>query len=247
MMNLGAISMAALVLRSVVARISANRIRNFLNQAAALIAALLVFACGGDDSVSRQVAQPPPSLTTNHVLSGIVMEASAGPVAGASVNVWVEQAFSGFHFGTIETDGQGRYKVSDLPDGFVLLYASKNGYSQPCAATATVSADTVLDIELVSDSTSQPPSKIASPTLSGVVFETTREGKRPVAGAGVAMEWFPDLPTARTKSDSAGRYLLCSLPTGPIGIWVSKPGYQATNVGVRFHGDTVFDIEIKRQ
>src|SRR5262249_42081182 len=149
-------------------------------------------------------------------------------------------------------DAAGHYRISGLPDSFALLYASKAGYLQPCAATVTLGADSSLDIALVSaaslsGASASAPMAAVSPTLSGVVFESTPEGRRPVEGVDIEMDWEPDLLTATTRSDAAGRYLLCSLPTGYIGVSAFKPAYETTGVAVQFNGDTVLDLEIKRR
>jgi len=189
------------------------------------------------------------------MLSGAVSESTlqgARPIEGARIGVWVQEVGFGHALGGGTTDAEGHYRISGLPDSFILLYASKDGYLQPCAATVTLRADSALDIALVSEASlsgasPSAPMAAVSPTLSGGVFETTPEGRQPVEGVEIEVDWLPDLVTATTRSDAAGRYLLCSLPTGFIDVFASKLGYELTDVAVQFNSDTVLDLEMKRQ
>jgi hypothetical protein len=90
-----------------------------------------------------------------------------------------------------------------------------------------------------------------SPTLTGLVYEDTPEGRRPIAGA--VLEAYTlsilrgDNPaTASTISGSTGRYLLCRLPT-TVAMFASNPGYDVVSTSVHVNGDGVLDIELKRK
>lgn len=55
-------------------------------------------------------------------------------------------------------------------------------------------------------------------------------------------------PVAFTRSDPAGRYLLCELPKGPIPyLYADKQGYNFSNVSVEPGTDAIADIEITRR
>lgn len=122
---------------------------------------------------------------------------------------------------------------------------------QPCAATIALSADAALDVEIVSEASLSdgraPSITIGPPTLSGVVYETTPQGRRPVAGALVEFDWIMDLVTATTRTDAEGRYVLCNLPFGRVDVWALKPDYALRNEAVDFRGDMALDIEIRRK
>ena len=85
------------------------------------------------------------------------------------------------------------------------------------------------------------------PTLSGVVFETTPEGRRPVAGALVGLGGDNDPWLAGVTTDADGRYLFCRLPVGEsTHVWASKTGYAVTDVNVQIDGSGQRDLEISR-
>jgi hypothetical protein len=83
--------------------------------------------------------------------------------------------------------------------------------------------------------------------LSGVVFETTLEGRRPIAGALVGLGGDNDFWLAGATTDADGRYLLCRLPIGySTHVWASKTGYVATDVNVQIDGSGQRDLEMSR-
>ena len=113
--------------------------------------------------------------------------------------------------------------LADLTGPSVI--ATKAGYSQPCRAPVASATNGVLDIYLVSDeilSTTGVPSSmpILQPTLSGLVFERTPEGARPIPAAFVIGDFtggFGWAPSATTRSDATGRYMLCGV-NGTVGL-----------------------------
>jgi hypothetical protein len=149
----------------------------------------------------------------------------------------------------VPTDADGRYRLVDVPKGFIVLFAFKLGYDHPCAATVSLSADASVDMEIVSPESPSLPTTVTSPTLSGTVFETTSEGRRPITGARIY--WGGDLPVAITTSDAAGRYALCHLPTSDELAFFSeliavKTGYASIDLSIPIHGDMSLDLEMKR-
>jgi hypothetical protein len=228
--------------------------------------ALLATACGAAPMPSPSAtlsptAIPPAGPTVlggPYSVSGIVSEVrsqNGSPIQGANVSAWVDQGMSGYSYmwahGALFTDGSGRYKLAALPAGAIVwLQAWKDGYIQQCASPAvTMQGDTTVDVQLVSkanvsaSSASVPAPAVGFRSVSGVVFETTDAGKRPVAGAFVDYEPIMDFPAALTFTDSSGRYLLCGLPEGQtvqlgasFGVtrvaYVSALPGQSTNVDI---------------
>jgi hypothetical protein len=201
------------------------------------------------------------------VLSGLVSDGGR-PVDNARVDVLAIQRIAEtrrelWRAGSAMTEGSGRYRilVLSLPDRSgvsdeaptVWTSASKEGYVQQCAAPAiTTKADAVLDLTLtrITDlSTSRPISRTDSRTVSGVVFEATPTGRQPAESAPVFWEDFYDgWFNAETRTDAAGRYLLCGLPRRRISVlWAFKPGYTSDSVSVEAGSDAVVDIEIRRR
>jgi hypothetical protein len=209
-------------------------------------------------------------------VSGIVAE-EGRPIAnaGASVDAVVDLGTSyeivganGEPFGAT-TDAAGRYRLTvyfyNKPPQQVILWGltSKDGYVQQCATTKTVVGDNAtLDLRLTSIanlSSARPKSDPGSRTVSGIVFETTATGPRPVQGATVG--WFAFFDNgegmARTFTDAAGFYLLCSLPKSRIaghfdinidGLYAAKEGYRPEVPVVEAGtGDVVLNIELKKQ
>jgi hypothetical protein len=107
---------------------------------------------------------------------------------------------------------------------------------------------TLVDVEVtagtltVTQSAVYPP---GSPTLSGIVTETTPTGTAPVAGAlvyrGVQTGW------RDATTDQNGFYSIPGLYDALDTIETRKDGYQDTKNSVRVSGDTRFDIEIVRR
>ena len=83
-------------------------------------------------------------------------------------------------------------------------------------------------------SAARPLSAPGSRTVSGVVFEATPAGRQPVEGASVGWEALLDTVVSETRSDAAGRYLLCGLPLGRIGgVFAQKTGRRDALLCVR--------------
>ncbi len=151
------------------------------------------------------------------------------------------------------TDATGGYNISNWPDwtGTAWVQASKDGYAQQCVARTTIQGDTTLNIALAPlsnlpvEASRTTSATTGSRTISGVIYELTSQGRRPVENANVGWEHFLDFVVATTRSDAGGRYLLCGLPAGRIdGVFAVKDGYNASNATVDSGTDTL-DIEIK--
>lgn len=204
-------------------------------------------------------APPAPSVPTL-TLSGVVSE-DGHQVQNAHVEVSGLQSCSSgcsyrqFRAGSGMTDAAGRYNIviSRPEEGTTTVWAiaSKDGYVQQCVAATTMQADASLDLRLTSManlSAARPLSGPGSRTVSGVVFEATPTGRQPVEGLLVGWEALLDTVVAETRSDAAGRYLLCGLPEGRIVLFALKIGSgPPTSVTVEPGTDAVVDIEIQRK
>ncbi len=110
----------------------------------------------------------------------------------------------------------------------------------------------IVNIASGSSSSVRRSTDAVSPTLSGIVFETTVEGLLPIADADVFFYWqINDLITATTRTDATGHYWLCRVPSGINEIEVSKPGYGLSGVTRMWpvnttSADAVLDIELQR-
>lgn len=232
-----------------------------LRRSLALLAVAAAIACGKNVEVPSATApavafapSPTPRFAT-HTLSGAVFESTphgVHGVSGANISIWAQEGLSGHHVGSMVSDSNGTFRLLNMYNAFIVLYADKPGYRQPCAAAFDFRADTEHDIEIVPMATllAGVPSRLrdASPTISGVVFEETPEGRTPVAGAEVSLEWIPDLLTAWTISDGDGRYTLCRVPAGLVDVGAVKSGYFPTDLAVRMtDADVELDLQLRRR
>ncbi len=178
-------------------------------------------------------------------------------VAGVSVSAWVDLGRSGYSYmwahGPRSTDASGRYQLTNLPDGAsVTLQVWKDGYVQQCAApTLKAGGDATLDLRIVSkaalsaDPSSVPPQAAGYRIISGVIYENSSDGRRPVPGAFVDFEPFEDFPAAITFSDAQGRYLLCGIPDGsPAELGASLTTSRVAYISVPPHQTTGVDIQL---
>jgi hypothetical protein len=135
----------------------------------------------------------------------------------------------------------------------VSTWYAERKYVQQCATTATVTADASQDVVLTSlenlaiGNSLQPPRVPGTRTVSGIVFEVTEAGRKPVENATVGFESDLDFIGAWTFTDASGRYLLCSLPETRLTLFVTRqPGQFPSQVSspiVPAGSDTTLDIE----
>ncbi len=225
---------------------------------------MVASACGeqpaGQSPTSPSATPQPPTVPTL-TLSGVVSEGGQ-PIENAAVQVYGSQSCSSgcssreFNGGSGTTDAAGRYSIvvrrPEEAAAAVWAVARKTGYVQQCVASATMQADASLDLRLTSLanlSAARPQSSPGSRTISGAVFESTATGRPPVEGASVGWEGLLDAVLAETRSDAAGRYLLCGLPMGRFpGLFAQKQGYGAVSyITVDPGSDANVDIEIARR
>ena len=128
---------------------------------------------------------------------------------------------------------------------------------EPVTRLALLSADTVIDIQMVGSSRS---------TLSGFVTEDTAAGPIPVAGVGIHVVHCPSGlpghsdPVVFTATDAAGFYSIPGLCQGVTALFPSKPGYRLPPTDdlpcegdgdecrwVTVAGETHFDIRLTKR
>jgi hypothetical protein len=225
---------------------------------------LLAAACGEPPRSPVAPSAPlPPNSTTlpptpaQFNITGVVYETSADgrrPLAGVGIDVSVE--YQSWRPQTT-SDAEGRYSISGMSPTLALkLIATKAGYSQPCRLPI-IATNQVHDVYLVSNevlsTTGVPPTlSVVQPTLSGLVFEQTPEGRRPISGAAVIGDFTGGMgwaPSATTRTDTSGRYVLCNVVDASglgLALLVSKEGYDNAFVSV-YPLVSSFDVELRRR
>ena len=205
-----------------------------------------------------------PSAQTRPVLTGVVFQNTGQgrrPVSDARVYVvdLVDGPYGDFPWYEVLSDPNGRFSLATPFSGRAVKITAydgpgsglwnQSGLSQLCAVHPTIAGDTTADIELVQAGVR--PMTYDSPTLSGVVFETSK-GRRPVAGTPVLYSSYGhDGADVYTTANAEGRYNFCSLPLGSgyvlagcSGAVTLFPGFRYTRVPVEIRGDTVLDVDI---
>ena len=179
------------------------------------------------------------------------------PLAGGRVSGWVQFDRNGSSIGWVPVDAAGRYSVSASVGTLVRIYAGDATAYQPCEMLeANLSGAVTRDIHLVADPLQlggRLPKELLrdTPTLSGVVFETTSAGRRPLSDVALDLDGLYGIgvPTARTMTDSEGRYIFCGLggETSTY-LFARKGGYRGFEGTVELNStsNTTFDIEFRR-
>jgi hypothetical protein len=219
-----------------------------------LTSAFLVFVSAGcSESVSpAPPTAPSPPVATHFTLSGTVFESTPEgqrPLGGAYLHEidWL----GGRGYGhSLRADADGRYSVANLPRGataiITVVFSGRSGrLHQPCAATAIMNADKVVDVEYNAFGVRGTG---GSPTLSGLVFEDTAAGRQAVPDKKV-LYYGNDTLQAFTWTGPDGRYEFCRLPKGPGNVVVSvvedfEVGGPTKEKSVVINGDAVLDIDI---
>jgi hypothetical protein len=198
---------------------------------ALLIAAASITASLGTVACDRSRPQPdlpaapsapsaPSSPTpTSQIatVSGVVWLRGAGgitPYVGVDVWGWAEVARSGHRIGPVRADADGRYTFHVAAGTFVRVQVAAN--YQPCVAGVSAIGNVTRDVYIISDPDQLghhlPAQLLAdTPSLSGLVFETTAQGRQPVAQTRVELDMVGGMGdvSATTLTDAAGRYVLC--------------------------------------
>jgi hypothetical protein len=219
----------------------------------ALITALSIVLASAALSVScREGAGRTPTVPTQSgaqrvTVSGLVFESTPQgdrPIAGAEFEIHTLIGFT--VLGTVSSDAEGRYMVSNLAPGITIALSRSSGsfhLAQQCVASTTVGADNVLDVELGSVYPSARLSR--SPVVSGLIFERTAAARQPVPNAQIYYDWDcgDGNPEAGIASDANGRYELCRLPRGGcVDVFLRDGRFASRSVDAQ--RDTVLDIEV---
>jgi hypothetical protein len=224
----------------------------------ACLFAVVVTACDHPAAPSLQPSpspSPSPAAQTA-TISGVVWQHAADgvkPLGVASVWGWVQTAGSGWRVGPNKTDLDGRYSFQ-VPTG-ASLRVQLSALYQPCVVTISASSTVSHDVHIVADPAqlgAHLPAELLAdvPTLSGVVFENTPDGKQPVPGVRLEVDMIYGLGdvSATTLTDSDGRYVLCGLTGNSPYIYASKDGFKLGDVGTvsLTSANTIRDIELQR-
>jgi len=195
------------------------------------------------------------STANAHTLEGEVFSFETGAIRNANVDLWVQQRLRGYSIPNLRTNDLGLFEATNVPYSHVSVYASKDGYVQPCAVTSDVSGGVSVRVEMMPKSafdvvTAPRPQLAVEPSVSGVIFETTATGRQPIAGTGIWLEYPDGILYGNTMSDRSGRYLVCNVGSLPTSAWLSvvKDGFEARSVGpVNSSESKVIDIELMRR
>jgi len=191
-----------------------------------------------------------------HTVQGDVFDAQAGRIGAVDVNLWVQQARFGYSYwwanGRLTSNTDGHFNAPNIPDSQITVLAVKDGFVQPCAVTADVASDRVVNVEMIAtarfDGSIAPrPVAATGPVVNGLIFESTPEGRQPVAGAAVWVQNGFEVALASTRSDRGGAIFLCNLPTDAF-VYVTKAGFNDVTKGpVDLSGAATLEIEMTRR
>jgi len=170
-------------------------------------------------------------------------------VADAAVNLWVNAGRYGYSYwwanGPVHTAADGTFQLPNLPAASGTLLVFKSGYAQQCAVPpASLDQNPNMEVALVARANiivdpAAVPASVPGRIVSGRIVQNTQAGTAPVVGAYVGFEPFPDYPAAITYSDADGRYLLCGVTDGSVGVefedryaYVTVPHDRGLNVSL---------------
>lgn len=202
-----------------------------------------VAACG---SVPPTPTSPTSPAADTHLVSGVVFETVDGIsrfMMGRQVHLWIQSSNRAFTQ-VVTTDQSGRYTASVPPASRVFATAwHPPDQHQPCIASAVVNRDTTLDVEVRPIDRFSAPPAAASPLITGFVYESTPQGRKPLRGVHVSVDASSDVWVAYTRTDEAGRFFLCRV-NAPVQMVVSAGnGYQ--DAWRLIPGTTDMDLEIE--
>src|SRR5262245_50948444 len=222
------------------------------------LGALLAGACGGRDPAPPVNPSPLPQPGTWTIAGTVWVHqgASATKAQGGQVFGWVERQGGGATTGPVAVGQDGRYQFT-VPVSTTRIFLERGSQAghQPCGVTLPPGDNLAADLHVVADDSrlgANLPAELAAktPTLSGVVYENTPEGRRPVPGAWVWLDGLNGLGVlvADTLTDADGRYLLCGVPAAPrLALSVSATGFEPVDLSSDQIGTANIDIEMKRK
>jgi hypothetical protein len=199
---------------------------------------------------------PPFPTGGSGTISGVISERTPEglrPLADATVYAWIQFSNgSGYARGGTQSSADGKFTVTLLPPGVIVLEGYAPGDDQPCANTVVFSGSTATEnIELVAQSHPMPDAATTRPLIKGVVYETTPDGRKPIPGARVFFDPMGGmgLVAAITTTDENGRYAFCNVTPG-LGGWSQrvdavKDGYVTNGQDVSATGDMELQVDIE--
>ena len=225
---------------------------------------LLLAACGGgagaegpNGGLDRPPSQPPDPTPppSEFVVHGDVFSFDTGVIANTDINLWVGTPGFGYSYwwanGPLRSDGLGLYEAQ-VPKSDVFLLAFNDDYVQPCAVRSKVTHDIELRIEMLPVSAlnvihAPRPQLSVEPSITGTLFETTRNGRQPIADAHLWAEDALETGLATSRSDLSGEFYLCNLPADTY-IDIRRIGYEPVLVGpIGGPESAVLEVEMVRE
>ena len=204
-------------------------------------------------ALPRSPQVPSPGLYT---VSGYVIDFESGMIPNADVNLDIGYGESFIYsywwvHGPLRSDDLGHFVASKIPNATIGILAFKAGYVQPCAVILNVDQDVEVYVEMLpvsmfaADAVPRPQSSV-EPSLTGVIYENTESGHKPVAGAQLWAEYPLMIGAATTLSNNRGQYFVCNL-SQITDLYVSAPDFETTIVSNIDTGQTPYlEIELKR-
>lgn len=163
--------------------------------------------------------------------------------------------WGGMTTGPLLVKADGTY-IYSVPMNTVRVFVNPGdiGY-QPCLMTTAITGNVSLDPIYVSDEGqlgANLPRELLdrTPTLSGIVYEQTASGRRPVPNALLLLDAHggDDLIVGSTRTDADGRYVFCNMSDLPeLAIQVGSDGFDGYTTPPRVGRLTMLDIELKRK
>jgi len=223
-----------------------------VRSAALPLLVLSLAACGservqpplGPSATPAPVMNPAPSalpapVSGPHTVQGDVFDAHVGPIGAVDINLWVQQDRFGYSYwwanGRLMSNAAGHFDAPNIPDSHIMILAVKEGFVQPCAITADVASDRIVNIEMIAtprfDATPAPrPVAPTGPIVNGLIFESTPQGRLPVPDARVWVGNGIEVGLATTRSDRGGGIFLCNLPKDAF-LYITKAGFNDVSKG----------------
>ena len=218
-----------------------------------LAAGIAFFLTMGCDTSPRPRPQTSPTPITRTVTVTVWIHQPSGIARGEGKTIvavletargWIAQPPI-----TLGVDGRHQFTVLE---GMPLRVTTWNLY-QPCAVSVGAEGTATADLHVVEDvaqlgANLPSPLQMQRPTLAGLVYEHSPEGRLPVAQARVVLRDNDPIDGSRfasTLTDGEGRYVLCGVPQSP-GLWVSveKPGYREVEPIGSLMGSSELDLEL---
>jgi hypothetical protein len=198
-----------------------------LTWAFVVVPSFVAITCGGSGPGS-----PTISTVTSSTLGGLVTERTPQgdrPLANWPVKAWVEAENADRIF---TTDAQGRYQLDRLPIATRVWpeVGAMAAWSRCALVVTTVAGQVTYDMLVAHDvfSSTSVPDAPGFRTISGLVYDLSPPGRRPMAGAYVTynLTWaaggsFGTRNVIGTVSDPEGRFRVCGLPEASGGLVIA--------------------------